>query len=341
MKNLSPRAIRALLLSLSLCGIPAFAQEAPIAPSVTRVVVPAQTSALQKAVKDQNWDAARAAIAAGADVNVADKGGVTPLMRVSAARQSELVDLLLQNGADVSALDKKGQSALFYALPEDPKPKKKKFGFGNVLKLASGGLGGALGGDLRGNLGNFGSLLGGGGLESLLGGNLQSLLSGGPFNLGGKGGWSAILGSALQGDAGGKLGIGQLLSGGASNLGAGGWTNLLSSVKGSNPKVLDAMSQINGGNSAVWGQFLNSASSGDAASVEKLMKNPELAPLLQQASAGLGAAANELPGNASRTIIQTLLQKGATAGADRDGNTPATIAQARGLGDIAALFGAQ
>ncbi|BCM89728.1 hypothetical protein IAD21_01575 [Abditibacteriota bacterium] len=390
MKNasLSHSAVRALLLSLALSGSVAFAQGTPtarnplgtpvtnivpapdagtVAPtdSITPVtnVVPApaatprpidaaQTKALQVSIKDKNWDAARAAVVAGADVNAADKGGVTVLMRAADAGQNGLVELLLQNGANPNAVDKKGQSALHYAIPADPKP-KKKFGFGKILGgvgtvLTGGLLGGVLGG------GGLTSLLGGGGLESMMGGNLTSLLGGGAFNLSGKSGWTAIAGAALQGDAGGNMGIGQLLgSGGAgsllgadgqmNSLSAGNWTNLLSSVKGSNPQILGAMSNLGaGGNaeqSALWGQFLNAASSGDQAGVAQLMQNPELAPLLQQAQAGLGAAAGELPGNASRTIVSTLIKGGANANTvDSEGKTAIALAQDRGLTDFASAF---
>ncbi|RYX85069.1 ankyrin repeat domain-containing protein [bacterium] len=365
MKNssLSRGAVCALLLALALSGSVAMVQDAsaepttgdtpvtnvvPAPPAAPRTIVPAQTKALQDAIKDKNWNAARAAITAGADVNIADKGGITPLMRAADASQSGLVDLLLQNGANPNAADKKGQTALHYAIPADPKP-KKKFGLGDVM----GALGTAqgVGGALSGGMGNFGSLLGSGGVESLMGSNLTSLLGGGPFSLAGKSGWSAIAGAALQGDTGGNFGINQLLGGGGilgaggqlNALSAGNWTNLLSSVKGTNPQILTAMSNLgagtSAGQSALWNQFLNAASSGNQTLVTQLMQNPDLAPLLQQATAGLGAAAGELPGNASRTIVSTLIKSGAnTEALDTQGKTAAALAQDRGLTDFAPLF---
>ncbi len=353
MKNLvfSRRAARALSLLVAMSGSASFAQQAPSTPPGTPVtnVVPdtttaprtidaAQTKALASALKSKNWDAARIAVTSGADVNITDKSGITPLMRACDAGQAELVELLLQNGANPNALDKKGQNALHYAVPGDPKP--KKFGVGNVLGALGGG-GGALG--ALGGGGDIASLLGAGGLNNLLGANLTSLLGARAFNLSGKSGWMAIAGAAIQGDAAGKLGVGQLLTGalnGNTGLDAGGWTNLLSAVKLSNPQVLGAMSKIGGGNigadkAALWGQFLNAASSGNQSGVEGLMKNPNLLPLLKQATNGLSEATGELPGNAPRTIIGVLLESGAIANTpDGKGKTPLALAQERGVADV-------
>jgi hypothetical protein len=348
---------RAFLLSLAIAGAPVMAQTETVEPAPTAVIAAsnaptrtidaAQTTVLNDAIKRKQWDAAKTAVLAGADVNAVDKKGVTVLMRACEARQTELVEALLQNGAKTEAADGIGRTALHYAIPEGNQPKKKKFGFGSVMS-AMGGLGSVLGGvGMLGGLGGFGSLLGGGGVESLLGGNLASLLGGGGFNLTGKSGWSAIAGAALQGDTGGKFGIAQMLSGqGAGNLDAGGWTNMMSSVKGSNPQILSAMSKLGTGadaqNNPMWDQFLNAASSGDQASVAEMMQKPEMQVLLAQAQTGLSGAASELPGNASRTIIESLIKNGAkTTAATRDGDTPAKIAQERGLPEIAALLGAQ
>ena len=365
MKNasLSRVATLSLLLSVALWGSVAVAQDtppipgtsvtnilpAPDVPPTPRTIDPVQTKVLQEAVKGKNWDGARSAVLAGADTNIADKGGVTVLMRAADAGQSGLVELLLQNGANPNAVDKKGQSALHYAIPADSKP-KKKFGLGQIMGAlgGAGALNNALGG-----AGNFGSLLGGTSLDTLMGSNLASLLGGQAFNLGGKSGWMAIAGAALQGDAGGNFGIGQLLGGqlglgqlAGTGLGAEGWVNLLSSVKGANPQILGAMARLGaGGNAdqcALWSQFLNAASSGDQNGVTQLMQNPDLVPLLQQAMAGLSSAASELPGNSSRSIVSTLLKGGATATvADKDGKTAAALAQERGLSELSALLGAQ
>lgn len=356
MKNasLSRGALRALLLSLALSGSVAFAHDgavsaaSPAGVAVTNVaprpVDAAQTKVLMESIKSKNWDGARAAVAAGADVNAADKNGVTPLMRAADACQTDLVELLVKSGANVNAVDKSGQTALHYAVPADPKP-KKKFGFGKIMGAMSGGLGLLTGGLVGGNL--ISSLVGGGGVQSLMGSNLTSLLGGGAFNPTGKSGWSAIAGAALQGDASGNFGIGQLLSSGGmlgqggkiNSLDAANWTNLMSSVKDSNPQIVGAMRNLgsdgDASQKALWGQFLTAASSGDQAGVAKLMKNPELAPVLQQATAGLGAAVSELPGNASHSIIGALIQGGAKADAtDKDGKTAADLAKDRGLKDL-------
>ena len=53
---------------------------------------------------------------AGADVNIADNGGLTPLMLVSLAGRLSLVKLLLSHGARRDARDVNGQTALAYAI---------------------------------------------------------------------------------------------------------------------------------------------------------------------------------------------------------------------------------
>ena len=352
---------RALALSILLSTAPAigFAQnEVPATPAAVeatapRKIDPAQTVMLWDALKAENWDAATAALQGGADLNFADKTGMTPLMRAAGAHKTDLVALLLQNGAQANALDKKGLSALQYALPQgmvQPK-KKKKFGLGSLGKIAGGVVGSKVGG--VGNLGKLGdlannpiaaSLLGDSSLDALLGTNLQGLLGSKAFDLAGKNNWTAIAGAALQGDTGGKLGVASLLGGkltGATGLDAGGWTSLLSSVQKGKPEILGAMMRLGDAKNAdLWSGFLNAAGSGDAATVAQLMKNPSLEPLLQQATGGLYAAAGELPGNATRSVITALLQNGANPSLkNRAGQDALALAQARGLDDLAALLG--
>lgn len=361
--RLSRSTCRALALAILLSTAPAigYAQnDAPATPTAAvatsaetpRKIDPAQTLALWNALKIENWDAATSALQAGADVNVADKSGMTPLMRAAGAHKTDLVALLLQNGAAANALDKKGLSALQYALPQgtvQPR-KKKKFGLGSLGKVAGGVMGNNVGGNLDklGDLVNnpvAASLLGDSSLDALLGNNLQGLLGSKVFDLTGKNNWTAIAGAALQGDKGGKLGVASLLGGkltGATGLDTGGWTSLLSSVKSGKPEVLGAMMRLGGEakNADLWGGFLNAASSGDAATVAQLMKNPGLEPLLQQATGGLYAAAGELPGNATRSVITALLQNGANPSLkNRAGNDALALAQSRGLDELAALLG--
>jgi ankyrin repeat protein len=56
-----------------------------------------------------------ALVAAKADVNAANKDGITALMAASAAGRDGMVRLLLQNGAKVNARDTDGWAALSYA----------------------------------------------------------------------------------------------------------------------------------------------------------------------------------------------------------------------------------
>jgi hypothetical protein len=267
-------------------------------------------------------------------------------MRAGAARQNDVVKLLLDMGANPNALDKKGRNALHYAIPEGEAKPKKKRGFGGMLGgLAKGALGGAIGGKL-------GDIAGGSLASSLLGStSLDGLLAATC-----KVCWGDLVRPGrqrrLDGDCRSRAArrrgrqIQYRLASGrrSSNLDAGKWTSLLSSVKGGKPEILQAMTRLGNGAApetvANWTQFLTSASSGDVTGAAALMNKPELAGLLQQATNGLKAGAGELPGNASRSIISALIERGAKADAsNKDGDTPAKLAQERGLSELAALLG--
>ncbi|RTZ70399.1 MAG: hypothetical protein DSZ35_00560, partial [Verrucomicrobia bacterium] len=71
--------------------------------------------ALTQATIDGNIEAAKQAIAAGADVNAKDGGGWTPLHHAVEAGHKEFADLLIASGTDVNAKDKLGWTPLFYA----------------------------------------------------------------------------------------------------------------------------------------------------------------------------------------------------------------------------------
>lgn len=314
---------------------------------------PKAAKALLDAARKGDLEALKLAVSQGADLNAQDKGGQTALMLATREGKTDMVNFLLENNADANLQDKVGSTALHHATQIGiPKPKKSGFGgFGKMLggmagNLVGGGLGGGL---LDGKLGGLSGpvaqqLLGSMPLDSMLGQNLNGLLSGGSFNLSGKSAWSAILGTALQGDSklGGSLGLTSLLSGDLKNMGASDWTSLLSGVQGSNPAVLSAMANLGeGGNgkSELWNQFLSKAASGDQKGVTELMSNPELIPLLEQAAGGLAAASGDLPGNASKTIVNSLLSKGAKVGvADEKGQTPAALAKARGWEEVHQLL---
>lgn len=57
-------------------------------------------------------DAAKSLIDAGADVNLQDEAGITPLMRAAHRGKAEIVQLLLDAGADASQQTKRGQAAI-------------------------------------------------------------------------------------------------------------------------------------------------------------------------------------------------------------------------------------
>ena len=296
---------------------------------------------LLNAAKAGKVEEAIAILQNGANPNVADKGGLTALMWASQNGKPDLVRALLQMGANANAVNKKGQTALYLAMTIGAAKKKKKFG----------NLGGMLGGAvadnvLGGGLGNYGAdaawastLLGSGGLDDLLGNNLKALLNDAAFDLRGKNGWKAVIGTALQGDlkSDGAYGMQRLLSG--SRLDAKGWINLMGAVKGSNGDVLRAISHIDGARSAQWAQFVDVASRGDVRAVTNLMNDAQMRLLLAQATQGFLSASGELPANAAKTIVSSLLQKGANAATlDKDGRTALQLAQARGWNDVAALL---
>jgi hypothetical protein len=105
---------------------------------------------------------------------------MTALMLASQSGKTDLVQKLLDLGADPNATNKAGQTALHLATTIGA-PQKKKSKFGGFAKMLGGAaLSGGLG--ALSDKGGFAShLLGGGNIDSLLGGNLQGLLSGNAF----------------------------------------------------------------------------------------------------------------------------------------------------------------
>lgn len=61
-------------------------------------------------------DQVRATIAAGADVNKHDKDGFGPLMCASVNGRADVIELLLQHGAQVDAVDEDGRSSLSWVV---------------------------------------------------------------------------------------------------------------------------------------------------------------------------------------------------------------------------------
>lgn len=68
------------------------------------------------AIKFKRYDVVKLCVDSGIDLNVTKrKSGITPLMLASCFNDTDMIDLLLENGASVSSVDKMGMSAIDYA----------------------------------------------------------------------------------------------------------------------------------------------------------------------------------------------------------------------------------
>jgi uncharacterized protein len=74
-----------------------------------------RVNALHAALAGPSPDLARALVAAGADVRATQQDGVTPLHEAAHIGRVDLVQLLLEHGADPAARDGKGRTAADFA----------------------------------------------------------------------------------------------------------------------------------------------------------------------------------------------------------------------------------
>ncbi len=69
-----------------------------------------------------NFDMVKLLVARGAEVNVSDRDGVTPLMRAVALRDLRMVTLLLDANAQINSKDHRGHTALTHAVLRSDAP---------------------------------------------------------------------------------------------------------------------------------------------------------------------------------------------------------------------------
>ena len=72
-------------------------------------------TSLHIACREGNFEIAKTLIENGANVNIVDNEGWTPLMRASLAGNKEIVEILLKNGAKANLLNSLNESALIHA----------------------------------------------------------------------------------------------------------------------------------------------------------------------------------------------------------------------------------
>jgi len=69
-----------------------------------------------KIIKSNNKDQVKEALKSGLDINQADSSGRTPLMAAASGGLCGLIDLFLQEGANIHKIDYSGDNALMYTL---------------------------------------------------------------------------------------------------------------------------------------------------------------------------------------------------------------------------------
>lgn len=76
-------------------------------------------TALHMACREKNFEIVRILIENGADINIVDNEGWTPLMRASMAGDAQIVDFLLTKGATAENINSVGESAIIHATLAD------------------------------------------------------------------------------------------------------------------------------------------------------------------------------------------------------------------------------
>jgi ankyrin repeat protein len=358
-----PKTTRRFLIALAL-GIGSLQIAAAQAAPPSSLTVSVASIAIQNggnlidAVRSGDIEAVKTALSSGGDVNLRDKQGRTPLLFAAAAGRQDIVNLLLEKGADPNIADNAGRTALHLVLAGEavekmPGGKRNRGLFGKleggakgIVKTVERTATGAL------NMVGVGGLLKNGIAKSfgrtLLMNALPFVGVAGAFGQTGQG-WSALLGASLSGGANPAT-LASLVPGasganvGDMALNASGWTNLVSSAKQGQADVVNALRNTPGigdGDRAMWGQFIDAAAKRDTETVQRLMNDPRVAPLVAQAQAGLANAAKTLPGaDGGSAIARALIEKGADRNIkDKAGRTPLDRAKAEGLKELTELLG--
>ncbi|MBC7808242.1 MAG: ankyrin repeat domain-containing protein [Akkermansiaceae bacterium] len=348
----------ALLLLATACA-PTVAHAITPLPVGTYAIAAASSDTLLKAVAEGSGEKMNIALAAGEDINQTDKNGKTALMLAASLGRTDLVKALLEKGAAVNQQDIEGRTALHCVLAgaEPEKPKKKR-GFGAFMDQAKKAGGKAL--SMVASAGPLAMFLPGGALlqnlaQGMMGGGINSLLApGASFGLGNQSAWSGVLGAALMNGSKEKNGAGLVLgaldgvlqTGTPSANVASSWSTLLSSATSGKDQTQMLKAMTNLGDDATpeeratWNAFLEAARSGDEETVQTMVADPAVAPILAKATDGLRAAATQIPGrDGGAAITEALLAHGAdTTLTDKKGQTALARAQDAKLDAVVGLL---
>lgn len=111
--------MRAVIFSRAVTFTPPFHRLCLCVLGILAVSLTGCTNTLNRAIYREKPEAIDRYLASGADINTADGNGGTPLIYAAQANNLPLMKKLLERGAHVDAMDRKGNSALSYAVARE------------------------------------------------------------------------------------------------------------------------------------------------------------------------------------------------------------------------------